>query len=178
MVSPTNPLDRGRAFDILLNSLLEAGVDTSTLAFMLGVNPDTMSAYLMRSSEAGSLRVIAGTDWFSEDTITHVLIPRASYNLNDGEAFPSITTSGLRMWEFIVWGATGASNLAIPHLQLQIAFEGGPNQATMYLPFGLGYLNLTRMVLPQCRITPVIGADANLGTWDLAVSMQSVPVGG
>lgn len=178
MANDVNPLERGKELDILLNALMNAGVDQPTLAFMLGVNPDTLSAYLLRTSVAGSLNVVAGDDWFSEGTQSFVVIPSATYNLNAGQIFPIIRTDGARLWEFSIWGATALNNLQIPSLQLNIAFEGGPSSVTMFLPFGLGYLNQLRIFLPKCAITPTVGADATLGNWTLAVNMQSVPVGG
>ena len=78
-MTAVNPLDRGKNLDILLKTLIEAGVSQSGLAFILGVNPDTLSAYLLRSSEYGDLNIAPSPHFreFNTDSIT--IFPYQNY---------------------------------------------------------------------------------------------------
>ncbi len=177
MVSPVNPLDRGRMFDILLNSLLEAGVDTPTLAFMLGVNPDTLSAYLLRTTTKGSLHVAPGADWIESQLSMFELVPYGLYAVTTTRQFPQVTVPGPSKWLLYLFEDDGLNGIENYNLILNIGTSGissFPAQEFQFL-MGSGYSQL--IMLPPCTVQATIEGAAGYGNTNMAAYLYRVPVG-
>ncbi len=172
-----NPIERGKQLDILLRTLLEAGVTQTTLAFMLGVNPDTLSAHLLRTSGEGSLRIIPGTDWFSEQVETRVLIPTGSYNLGVTAISGSFTLDDARRWRVLQWNDAAGNGLELPVMRFAFKLPGASTSKFIYLPFGNSSPVIFNLILPAGDYAWLVATGAGWGTLQLSSVMQTVPIG-
>lgn len=177
MPSPVNPLERGRSFDILLNSLLEAGVDTSTLAFLLGVNPDTLSAYILNTSVEGSLHVLPGPDWYSSQVETISLIPPASYALaTDVTGIPFILEDSKR-WRVVVFQSADGNGFETPCLVVTGQIPSMGATKIFRFPMGGGGAEVYSEILPAGDYVCRVDGYAGWGSLLLSAVIQSVPIG-
>lgn len=172
-----DPLERGKKLDILLKTLMEAGITQPGLAFLLGVNPDTLSAYLLRASTAGSLYTLPGSDILSTQQSVIELVPRALYTLTADLTFRAVQIVGPRDYNIYLRCGQTEADLEVPILRLMLSIPALWGETGPYLPFLPDSFAMYHINLPTCVLIPFIDSNINWGTANLQVLLFPAPIG-
>ncbi len=172
-----NPLERGKNLDVLLKTLMEAGITTAGLQFLLGVNPDTLSAYLLRASQEGSLYSIPGPDILTAQQEYIELIPTNLYWLAATITFPTVRLIGPRKYALHLLMDDGGNLNESPTLVLSCALPSGDYSLDFSFPFNPTQMAEHHIWLPTSTVSISATGRAEWGTTRLQASLIPIPIG-
>lgn len=172
-----NPLERGKNLDILLKTLMEAGITSPSLAFLLGVNPETLSAYLLRASPKGALRTIPAPDWYENQQSKITLLDNQLINLGVTTTLTSFTVYGPQLYYVTASLDDYGSGDSAPRLR----FTSRPISifTAVYTEIQLAFSSTTTAILmfPTGVIVPTIIGVAGWASLNVTITLEAIPVG-
>ena len=143
-----DPLERGKKLDILLKTLMEAGITQPGLAFLLGVNSETLTAYLLRSNEAGALKIAFDADYAADLTEIIEIWPYKTLDQFQSPIPKTIYLKTTRRFLFQISRGADSVTPLVFRLQTQSIFPLGETPVTIHYPSQRNATILIPITLP------------------------------